>query len=288
MANRTSQQERERRASREQAARRASERADRRRRVIALAAVAAVLVAVGGTLVLAANGADKTKSTKPPTTTSTAPGDPSTTAPSGPPASLPTAQGGATLTSATPCPAEDGSSPRTTLFAGPPPRCLDLTKAWNAVISTTAGDLTLSLYTELAPNAVNNLAVLARYHYWDGLALTSIIPRATMQVGTDLTTGGKTSPGYTLPGEFQKGGIVITPGMLAFAPVDSSNQIGGGLIMALGEKAADLPPSTTVIGLLLDGADALATINKAGSPSGAPTQVITITGVKIVAAPVTK
>ncbi|HEX7444297.1 MAG TPA: peptidylprolyl isomerase [Acidimicrobiales bacterium] len=285
MANRTSQQDRDRRAAREQAARKAAERSDRRRKIIAIVAVVIVLLAVAGTLFAAANGADQAKPKASSTTVTTLPGDSSSTLASGPPASLPTPQGGAALSGPTPCPAEDGSSPRTTLFTGPPPQCIDNAKQWNAVITTSAGPLTLSLYTDLAPKAVNNFAVLARYHYWDGLALSSIIPRNTMQVGTDLTTEGKTSPGYTLPAEYQKGGIVITPGMLAMAPV-SATEIGGGLLMALGEKAADLPPSTTIIGLLLDGADTLAAINKAGSADGAPTKVITITSVKVIPAPV--
>lgn len=287
MANRTSQQERERRAAREQAARHASERAERRRRIIAVAAVAVVLLAVAGTVFAAANGADKTKTAASTTTTASLPDGSTTTVASGPPASLPPDTGGATLTGPTPCPNEDGSSPRTTLFAGAPPECLDPQKAYNAVISTSAGDLTFSLYTDLAPKAVNNLAVLGRYHYWDGLAITTIVPRATMQVGTNLTTDGQPSPGYALPGEFQKGGIVITPGMLAFAPVSAtSTDIGGGLLMALGDQAADLPATTTIVGLLLDGENALAAINKAGSADGAPTQVITIKSVTIVPAPI--
>jgi cyclophilin family peptidyl-prolyl cis-trans isomerase len=285
MANRTSQHQRERRAARDQAARRAAERASRRRQAIAIAAVVVVLLAVVGTVVAAVNGADK-QAAAPTTTSTTLPGDSSSTIATGPTVSLPPSTSGATLTGATPCPAEDGSSPRTTLFAGPPPQCLDPAVAYNAVIDTSVGPLTLSLYTDLAPQAVNNLAVLARYHYWDGLPITSIIPRATMQVATDLTTDGKASPGYTLAGEYQKGGIVITPGMLAFAPVSSDNRIGGALLMALGEKAADLPPTTTIVGLLLDGTDALAAINKAGTQSGAPTKVITITSVRVIRAPV--
>jgi cyclophilin family peptidyl-prolyl cis-trans isomerase len=281
MANRTSQQQREHRATRDQAARKAAERADHRRRIIAIAAVVVVLLAVAGTLFAAAKGADKQK-----TAATTLPGDSSSTVPTGPTVSLPPDTAGAVLTGPTPCPAEDGSSPRTTLFAGPPPQCLDPSKEYNAVIDTSVGPLTLSLYMDLAPKAVNNLAVLARYHYWDGLPLSTIIPRATMQVATNLTTDGKPSPGYALPGEYQKGGIVITPGMLAFAPVDKDNQIGGTLLMALGEKAADLPPTTTIVGLLLDGSDTLAAINKAGSPSGAPTKVITINGVRVIPAPI--
>jgi len=286
MANRTSQQQRERRASRDQAARQAASRAERRRRIIAIAAVAVVLVAVAGTLFAAANGADKQKTATATTTASTTlTGDTTPAVATGPTISLPAGTGGVAITGPTPCPAEDGSSPRTTLFAGPPPKCLDTSKAYNAVIDTSEGPLTLSLYTDLAPAAVNNLAVLARYHYWDGLPLTSIIPRRTTQFATDLTTNGKRSPGYALPGEFQKGGIVITPGMLAFAPVDASNQIGAGLIIALGEKAADLPATTTVIGLLLDGTNTLAAINKAGAATGAPTKVITITGIRVIPPP---
>ncbi|HEY5154173.1 MAG TPA: hypothetical protein VIJ47_05525, partial [Acidimicrobiales bacterium] len=172
MANRTSQQQRERRAARDQAARQAAERADRRRKAIAIVAVIVVLMAVAGTVFAAANGADKQKAATPTSTVTTLPGDSSSTVPTGPTVSLPPNTAGATLTGATPCPAADGSSPRTTLFAGPPPQCLDPARQYNAIIDTSVGPLTLSLYTDLAPHAVNNLAVLAGYHYWDGLPLS--------------------------------------------------------------------------------------------------------------------
>ncbi|MDQ1424045.1 MAG: hypothetical protein QOD72_1543, partial [Acidimicrobiaceae bacterium] len=55
---------------------------------------------------------------------------------------LPTTVPGATLTGDTPCPAVDGSSARTIMFAKAPPMCIDATKTYTATISTSKGDLT--------------------------------------------------------------------------------------------------------------------------------------------------
>ena len=50
-------------------------------------------------------------------------------------------QPGETLTGETPCPAADGSSPRTTTFAEPPPTCIDPAKTYTAEIADERGRL---------------------------------------------------------------------------------------------------------------------------------------------------
>jgi cyclophilin family peptidyl-prolyl cis-trans isomerase len=210
----------------------------------------------------------------------------------GPTVSAPPATGGAALTGATPCPAEDGSSPRTTSFAHPPPTCIDLSKTYDAIMQTSVGSFTFLLQSKLAPRSVNNFVVLARYHYWDGTTASSILTDTTMQAGLVLDGNGKPGPGYTLPAEYQKSGkavgVVIVPGTLAMAPAsDASDAIGGEFLLTLGNKAADLPPTTTVIGLMLaDPGNTLNKVNQLGTQAGGPTQVVTIKSVRIVLAPV--
>ena len=290
MANTKSQRERERRAQRELAQQRAAQKADRRRRAWAIAACGLVLLAVAGTVIAATNASKDKKTSTSTTTTSSLPGEASTTSTiPGPTVSTPAAAAGATLTGATPCPAEDGSSPRTTQFAGPPPTCSDPSTVYDAVIHTSVGDIKVFLNSQLAPGAVNNFIVLARYHYYDGAPLTQIISRTTMLVGADSPTGNPPAmPGYTLPGEHTTQGTIFPVGTLLMqkVPGAGTDSFAGNFMVALGEKAADLPPDITNFGLTLDGTATLNAIDKAGTEAGGPTQLITITSVTIELAPV--
>jgi cyclophilin family peptidyl-prolyl cis-trans isomerase len=226
-------------------------------------------------------------------TTTTSVPDPtsSTTAATDPPVSdLPFPEPGATITGPTPCPAEDGSSPRTTQFSEPPPVCLatlpdgtiDPDVDYRAIVDTSVGPLTYLLNTGVAPQTVNSFTVLARYHFWDGAPLTFIVPQAWVQGGGDFAgVEPGTAPGYPLPSEAAPQGSIWTPGMLAMAPNQDGTSDAGELIVGLGELASDLPLSTTTFGLWLDGQPALAAIQRAGTESGAPTQVVTITGITV-------
>jgi cyclophilin family peptidyl-prolyl cis-trans isomerase len=289
MANSKSQRERDRRAARDLAARQAAEKADRRRRIIAVTACGLVLLAVAGTVIAAAGSGDGNKPRTTTTTTSLAGDQPATSTIPGPAVDTPAAPRGATISGPTPCPAEDGSSPRTTQFSEPPPQCSDPAVVYDAVIKTDVGDIKVFLNSELAPAAVNNFIVLARYHYYDGAPLTTIIARTTMLVGADSPTGDPpASPGYTLPGEHTEQGTIFPVGTLLMQKVPGGgDRYAGNFMIAIGDKAADLPADTTNFGLTLAGDDTLRAIDKAGTEQGSPTQLITITSVTIELAPVT-
>ncbi len=122
---------------------------------------------------------------------------------------------GETLTGATPCPAADGSSPRTTTFAEAPPTCIDAAKTYTAEVLTTEGIFTLELDPAAAPQTVNNFVVLARYHFYDGLAFHRIITGFMNQTGDAVgPTPGQGGPGYTIPDELPDGRRAV-PGGLA-------------------------------------------------------------------------
>ena len=64
--------------------------------------------------------------------------------------------------------------------------------------------------------------------------------------------------------------------------------MGAQFLITLGDKETSLPPTTTVIGLMLDDpGNTVHKINTLGTQSGGPTKVVTITSVKIELAPVT-
>ena len=95
-------------------------------------------------------------------------------------------------------------------------------------------------------------------------------------------------PGYTLPGEHTEQGTIFPIGTLLMqkVPGAGNDSYAGNFMVALGEKAADLPPDITNFGLTLDGTATLNAIDKAGTEAGGPTQLITITSVTIELAPV--
>jgi cyclophilin family peptidyl-prolyl cis-trans isomerase len=258
--------------------------------MIAIGGVVGVLLLVGATILAAANSGTSTSTA---TTTTTTTPQSSTTVAEGPTIAAPAGPAGATITGATPCPAADGSSPRTTQFAQPPPTCVDPTKTYDAIVATSVGSFTFFLNSKLAPRSVNNFVVLARYHYYDGTAVSNITTDTSMQAGAVTNAGGTPGPGYTLPAEYQVSGsttgVVITPGTLALAPISSSDDsVGAQFLITLGEKEADLPGTTTVIGLMLDDpGNTLHQINVLGTQSGGPTKLVTIKSVTVVPAPVT-
>ncbi len=271
--------------------RRNAERAARRRRIIAIGAVVVVLLAVGGTVFAAANSSNPSATT----TSTTAPADSSsTTVAEGPTISAPAAAGGAAITGPTPCPAEDGSSPRTTSFSQAPPTCIDASQTYDATVTTSLGTFTFFLNTKLAPRSVNNFIVLARYHYYDNTTVSSITSATDFVAGDVTNAGGQPGPGYTLPAEYASSGttagVVIVPGTLALAPVsDQGTSVGGPFLVTTGEKGPNLPPTTTVIGLMLAESpdNLLHLIDQLGTEAGGPTKLVTIKSVTIKVVPTT-
>jgi len=289
MPSRATARDRDRRAARDEAQRRQANRRDRRRQIIAVGAVVIVLLLVGATILAAANSSDQT-STRASTSSTT--GQSSTTVADGPTIATPAGTAGTSITGPTPCPAADGSAPRTTQFAQAPPTCIDLTKTYDAVMATSEGSFTFLLNSKLAPRSVNNFVVLARYHYYDGTTVSSITTDTVMQGGAVTNANGHPGPGYTLPAEYQQSGrtvgVVITLGTLALAPISATDDsVGGQFLVTLGNKGVNLPGTTTVMGLMLaDPGNTAHQINLLGTRAGGPTKVVTIRSVTIELAPV--
>ncbi len=188
---------------------------------------------------------------------------------------------GATLTGATPCPAEDGASARTTTFETAPPTCIDNNYFYTATITTTIGVLTVQLNPKVSPQTVNTFVVLARYHYYDGQPITDVRSRASFTAGMQFIDGS-TQPGFAIPGEIPEKGTVFTPGALSMAPASASNGIGGQLVFATFDQAADNNQQVTPLGIMLSGDATLTAMNQLASQSGEPTALVTITSISVV------
>ncbi|MEP7202714.1 MAG: peptidylprolyl isomerase [Ilumatobacteraceae bacterium] len=165
---------------------------------------------------------------------------------------LPSTIAGATLTADTPCPAADGSSPRTITFAKAPPTCIDATKTYTAEVSTSEGAYTIGLDSASAPLTVNNFVVLARYHYFDSTVCHRAIPGFAVQCG-DPTARGNGGPGYQFADELPAAGTYKV-GSVAMAN-SGANTNGSQFFIITGDKGAALDPKYTLFGEVTDGLD---------------------------------
>jgi cyclophilin family peptidyl-prolyl cis-trans isomerase len=172
------------------------------------------------------------------------------------------------LTGDTPCPAADGTSPRTIQFAKAPPTCIDAAKKYTAVVTTNKGPYTVEFDPKAAPLAVNNFVVLARYHYFDNTECHRIIPDFVVQCG-DPTATGSGGPGYSFADELPAQGAYKL-GSLAMANSGPDTN-GSQFFVITGDQGVALPPSYSLFGQVTDGLDTtVKALNAAGSPGGVP------------------
>ncbi|MEO7556125.1 MAG: peptidylprolyl isomerase [Acidimicrobiales bacterium] len=202
--------------------------------------------------------------------TTVAPGMPSLPAP------------GATITGDTPCPPSDGSAARTTTFAQAPPTCIGEGKTYTAKVETSKGSFTIALDAAKAPKTVNNFVVLARYHYYDGVAFHRVIPGFVVQGGDAVgPTPGQGGPGYSLPDELPTAGPPYYP-LQSLAMANAGPDTGGSqFFVVTGQQGVDLPANYSLFGAVTDGYDVVTQIEALGSAGGDPTTVVTITSVTI-------
>lgn len=246
--------------------------------VVGLVCLGAVGLAVAAAL--GGGDGDRDETTTSSSTTGTSlPGE--ATGPSfeeGTPVDVPLVAPGASITGETPCPAEDGSSPRTTLFENPPPMCIDPELEYRATISTDEGDLTVLLSPDRGVESVNNFVVLSRYHYYDGMAMNGALARSHVQFGGAIEGYDDAGfPGYRIPNEAVE--TVYTPGTIGFVPAEDGTS-GAEFFLTTYDQSADLPVLST-FGIMLDGAETLAAMDRLGTEGGQPSGVFTINSITV-------
>ena len=136
-----------------------------------------------------------------------------------------------------PCPAADGSSPKTQRFDAPPPMCIDPSKRYTATMKTTKGEMVIALDAVGAPKTVNNFVFLAGYHYYDGIIFHRIINGFVCQ-GGDPTGTGRGGPGYRFADEPVK--LRYEIGSLAMANA-GPNTNGSQFFLISGPNGVTLP-----------------------------------------------
>jgi len=179
----------------------------------------------------------------------------------------------------TQCPAEDGSSQRTTSFEQAPPMCIDTKKKYTATLETDAGEIEIGLDAKKAPKTVSNFVVLSRYHFYDGLTFHRVITNFMAQ-GGDPEGNGTGGPGYTFEDELPKRGAYKV-GSVAMANSGPDTN-GSQFFIITGQAGVALAPDYSLFGQVTDGQDVLQRIAEDGSDGeGAPEVEHTIEKVTI-------
>ena len=160
---------------------------------------------------------------------------------------------------ATPAPAADGSAPQQRKFSAPFEMSIDPAKEYQALISTSVGDMVAYLYPSQAPVPVNNFVNLARHHYYDGLVFHRIIQGFMIQGGCPEGSG-RGGPGYRFEDELPEAGKYAI-GSLAMANA-GPNTNGSQFFIVSGASGVGLPPSYALFGKLISGLDVLAEIEQ--------------------------
>ncbi len=130
-----------------------------------------------------------------------------------------------------------------------------------AVMKTTAGEMVIEFWTDVAPNTVENFKKLARTNFYDGTAFHRIIKGFMIQGGDPLTKDvknearfGTGDPGYKIKAEFNERKHV--KGVLSMARAQNPDSAGCQFFVCHGD-AAFLDRQYTAFGKLAKGEDTL-------------------------------
>ncbi len=244
-----------------------------RNRMIALVLVGLLAVtAFGVALASRDSGAD---ATDPVTSTTTDLTDP-TTDPTQPVA----AEG-----PCTPAVAEAPVSTATT-YPAAPEMTIDEAATYTATIATTCGDITVELFAEGSPAAVNNFIFLAGEGYYDGAPYHRVIDGFMIQGGDPSGTGSGGAegfPGYTFDDELEftaqyhaENGNQYPQGTLAMANA-GANTNGSQFFIMDGDYA--LPPQYVIFGRVLEGqdiVDKISLVAVAGDQAIDPVRIVSV------------
>ena len=255
--------------------------------IIRYGVIGAAVIAVILFVTLSNKGSKKSNLSTPASTTAT------TAAAAGGPPTAPPVPAGAKL-AAWSCPKTDGSSARTDSFPNtPPPTCIDPTKTYTAKLTTSMGEVDITLDTKKTPNTANNFVVLSEYHYYDGTSIDRIDNSIDiLQTGSpktqDITDPG---PGYNIKDEGT--GFKYADGDVVMARGQAADSGSSQYFFVVGSKASSLDAQGTYVtfGHVTTGLDILHKIEglfQACAPNdqsclgGAPSTVVTISKITIV------
>jgi cyclophilin family peptidyl-prolyl cis-trans isomerase len=181
---------------------------------------------------------------------------------------------GPTPTPHTTCPTQAPSGSQVTSL---------LADASDAIVQTSKGSFTISLYGDKAPIATANFVALARCGFYDGITFHRVVAGFVIQAGDPQTrknqgvfdqlgTGGA---GYGFAIETPAPGLTYVKYVVAMANSGQPDSNGSQFFVDLAD-IANLPPSYTIFGKVTDGTsviDAIGQVPTNGTPDTGPQNV---------------
>jgi peptidyl-prolyl cis-trans isomerase B (cyclophilin B) len=163
-----------------------------------------------------------------------------------------------------------------------------------AILETTAGEIVIEFWPDVAPNTVENFKKLARQGFYDGTAFHRIVKGFMIQGGDPLTKDpqqehrwGTGDPGYKIKAEFSNRSHVR--GVISMARSQHPDSAGSQFFICL-DDAKFLDGKYTAFGQLIKGDEVLGTIGDtptagpAGGEQSRPTTRIGVNRVRILPA----
>jgi len=142
------------------------------------------------------------------------------------------------------------------------PPAADPAATYTAVMETSAGDITLELWPDKAPQTVGNFVGLAKQGYYDDLVFHRIIHDFMIQGGCPKGTGTG-GPGYDFADEINDRKLVR--GTLAMANA-GPNTNGSQFFIVTADATPWLDGAHTGFGRVIDGEDVVETLGT--TPTG--------------------
>jgi cyclophilin family peptidyl-prolyl cis-trans isomerase len=151
-----------------------------------------------------------------------------------------------------------------------------------AVMQTSQGTITLELFPDVAPKAVENFEKLAEKGYYEGIIFHRVIDGFMIQGGdpTGSGYGGKSVWGVPFEDEYSPEVRFDRPGLLAMA--NSGPKTNGSQFFITLAPTPWLNDKHTIFGEVIDGMDVVEAIGKTEvDPSNKPTVEVKIESVTI-------
>ncbi len=142
-----------------------------------------------------------------------------------------------------------------THFTHPPAMQININSSYTAHLSTSYGQIVISLSPKTAPLAVNNFVFLARHGFYTHVLFWRVIKGFMIQTG-DPTGTGEGGPGYTF--KVESAGNNFVPGTVAMANTSQPNSNGSQFFICEGGACASNldtapPPGYTIFGHVVQG-----------------------------------
>ena len=141
-------------------------------------------------------------------------------------------------------------------YKNPPEFSIDVNKTYTAEINTTSGLMTVELFTDIAPNTVNNFVSLSEDGYYNNIIFHRVIKDFMIQGGDPSGTGhgemGK-YPGYEFEDELNNP-MPYEKGILAMANRGPNTNGSQFFIM---HTDYPLPYQYTIFGKVTEGLDVI-------------------------------